>query len=88
MAYFWMLEALDTEIGRLLESISNEERDNTVIMFIGDNGSPNQVTRGFYGDHATKGTIYDSGTRLPSLIVKPRVAEFMVGLYVKATTSL
>lgn len=71
--YQAMLEALDTEIGRLLAAMSDEERENTVVMFIGDNGSPNQVTKGLYGDHAAKGTIYDSGTRVPLVVTGPGV---------------
>ena len=38
--YFAALEALDTEIGRLLDSIPPSVRDNTVVIFIGDNGTP------------------------------------------------
>lgn len=71
--YQAMLEALDTEIGRLLASLSPEERDNTVVMFIGDNGSPNQVTREFYGNHQAKATIYDSGTRVPFVVSGPGI---------------
>lgn len=66
--YQAMLEALDTEIGRLLATLDPETRDETIVMFIGDNGSPNQVTRGFYGDHAAKGTIYEGGTHVPFVV--------------------
>ena len=83
--YQAMLEALDTEIGRLLASIPQEERDNTVVMFIGDNGSPNQVTRGFYGDHAAKGTIYDSGTRVPFVVTGPGVKQGRSDAFVNTT---
>lgn len=71
--YNAMLEALDTEIGRLLASMDKQTRENTIIMFIGDNGSPNQVTRDFYGDHAAKGTIYDSGTHVPFIVNGPKI---------------
>jgi arylsulfatase A-like enzyme len=71
--YNAMLEALDTEIGRLLSSMDKETRENTIIMFIGDNGSPNQVTRGFYGDHSAKGTIYDAGTHVPFIVNGPGI---------------
>ena len=39
------LEAMDTEIGRLLSSIPEKERENTTIIFIGDNGTPGQVVQ-------------------------------------------
>ena len=67
------LEALDTEIGRLFASMDEETRDNTVIMFIGDNGSPNQVTRGFYGEHDAKGTIFEGGTHVPFVVTGPGI---------------
>ena len=67
------LEALDTEIGRLFASMDEATRDNTVIMFIGDNGTPNQVTRGFYGDHDAKGTIFEGGTHVPLVVTGPGV---------------
>lgn len=67
--YQAMLEALDSEIGRLLKSIP----DNTIVMFIGDNGSPNQVTRNMFGNHAAKGTIYESGTNVPFVVAGPGV---------------
>ena len=38
--YIAMMEAMDFEIGRLLVSMSQSERDNTVVIFIGDNGTP------------------------------------------------
>lgn len=34
------IEAMDSEIGRLLENIPKEELENTTIIFIGDNGTP------------------------------------------------
>ena len=34
-----MIEAVDSEMGRLFNSISDEELENTVIIFIGDNGT-------------------------------------------------
>lgn len=66
--YQAMLEALDTEIGRLMSSMSDDVRENTVVIFIGDNGSPNQVTRGFYGDHGAKGTIWEGGVHIPFIV--------------------
>ncbi len=83
--YQAMLEALDTEIGRLLSSLSEEKRANTVVMFIGDNGSPNQVTRGFYGEHGAKGTIYDSGTRVPLIVSGPGVQQGRSEAFVNTT---
>ncbi len=71
--YNAMLEALDTEIGRLLASMSPEVRDNTVVIFMGDNGSPNEVTPGLYGEHPAKGTIYEGGTHVPFVVGGPGI---------------
>lgn len=83
--YNAMLEALDTEIGRLLASMSDAKRANTVIIFMGDNGSPNQVTRGFYGDHAAKGTIYEGGTHVPFIVSGPGVKTGRTDAFVNSS---
>ena len=44
-----MLEVLDSEFGRLLASITQEEKDNTVFIFIGDNRYPNEIAQEYLG---------------------------------------
>lgn len=63
--YFAMLETLDTEMGRLLSSI---DRDNTVIIFIGDNGSPGQVAQAPYSRTHAKGSVYQGGINVPMIV--------------------
>jgi len=65
--YLAMLEAMDTEIGRLLNAMSDEERNNTVIIFIGDNGSPNQVAQEYLSSRV-KGTLFNGGINTPMII--------------------
>ncbi|NRD19742.1 sulfatase-like hydrolase/transferase [Winogradskyella eckloniae] len=65
--YLAALEALDTEMGRLLQSMTAEERDNTIIIFIGDNGSPGQVAQA-YGQGKAKGSMYQGGVNVPMVI--------------------
>ena len=79
------LQALDTEIGRLLAAMPRDVRDNTVVMFIGDNGSPNQVTRGFYGEHAAKGTIFEGGTHVPFVVSGPGIDPGRTESFVNTT---
>lgn len=55
--YMAMIEAMDSEIGRLLNTMSEEERENTVIIFIGDNGTPGQVVQD-YASQRAKGSIF------------------------------
>jgi len=61
------IENLDFEIGRLLDSMDQETRDNTIVVFIGDNGTPNGVLRGYPTRHG-KGTMYEGGLRVPLII--------------------
>ena len=65
--YMAMIEAMDTEIGRLLDSMSQEEKDNTIIIFIGDNGTPNQVAQDYRGTRV-KGTVYQGGVNVPMIV--------------------
>ncbi|MDO7173557.1 sulfatase-like hydrolase/transferase [Mariniflexile sp. AS56] len=65
--YMAALEALDSEMGRLIASMPQEERDNTIIIFIGDNGSPNQVAQTYRSSRA-KGSIYQGGVNVPMVI--------------------
>ena len=65
--YLAAIEAMDHEIGRLLKSMSQETRKNTVIIFVGDNGTPGQVIQNFASNHS-KGTMYEGGIRVPLFI--------------------
>jgi arylsulfatase A-like enzyme len=62
-----MLEAMDSEMGRLLSSMTQEEKDNTVIIFIGDNGTPNQVVQ-VYNSNRAKGSVYQGGVNVPMVV--------------------
>ncbi len=73
--YMAMLEAMDSEIGRLLNSMSTEERENTVIIFIGDNGTPNDVVQ-VYPMQRAKGSVYQGGVNVPMIISGKNVGRF------------
>lgn len=79
------LQALDTEIGRLTAAMPRDVRDNTVVMFIGDNGSPNRVARGLYGEHGAKGSIFEGGTHVPFVVSGPGVVRGRTGSFVNTT---
>lgn len=66
--YLSAVEAMDTEIGRFLTSLSSEERENTVIIFIGDNGTPNQVVQNPYPQQRAKGSLFQGGINVPMFI--------------------
>ncbi len=65
--YLAMIEAMDTEMGRLINAMSDTERANTIIIFIGDNGTPNRVAQDYGSSHA-KGTIYQGGVNVPMIV--------------------
>lgn len=65
--YLAMLEAMDFEMGRLLDSMSTSERENTVVIFIGDNGSPKKVSQ-WGGNKHSKGSIYQGGVNVPFVV--------------------
>ena len=62
------LEALDSEMGRLINSMSVEEKSNTIIIFIGDNGTPNKVAQSPYTRQTVKGTLYQGGINVPLVV--------------------
>ena len=68
-----MIEAMDTQIGRLLASLDPEVRDNTYVIFVGDNGS-GVVSAPFRSGHS-KGTIYEGGINVPMIVTGPGVAR-------------
>ncbi|TVZ55310.1 arylsulfatase A-like enzyme [Lutibacter sp. Hel_I_33_5] len=66
--YMSAIEVLDSEIGRLINSMSAEEKANTVIIFIGDNGTPNKVSQAPYGRTRAKGSLYQGGINVPLVV--------------------
>jgi len=69
------LEAMDTEIGRLLNYLTlNNLMDSTNIIFIGDNGNQREVAQ-IDDPTKSKGTIYDYGVRVPMIIAGPSVVN-------------
>ncbi len=69
------VEAMDTEIGRLLSSMSPAVRANTDIIFLGDNGTPNQVIQAPFSSGHAKDSIYEGGTHVPMIIAGPDVVS-------------
>jgi arylsulfatase A-like enzyme len=65
--YLSMVESMDYEINRLLESMDDDTLENTVIIFIGDNGTPGQANNFWPNGHA-KSSIYEGGIRVPLII--------------------
>jgi arylsulfatase A-like enzyme len=64
-----MIEALDTEIGRLLASVPPD----TTIFLVGDNGTVDTAIRPPWPIDQGKGTMYESGLRVPFGVAGPLV---------------
>lgn len=72
--YRAMVQAMDTEIGRLLAGLGSARAD-TVVVFVGDNGTPQEVTRAPPGPPRQKGTLYEGGVRVPLIVQGPAVTS-------------
>ncbi len=62
--YLTMLESVDTELGKLLDSIHFWERRDVTLIVMGDNGTPPAIS----GDRRGKGTLYEPGIRVPLIV--------------------
>jgi len=62
------VEAMDSEMGRLLASIDPAVLGRTTVMFLGDNGTPSAVTvPPFVPEHA-KQSLYEGGINVPLVV--------------------
>ncbi len=65
------VEAMDSEIGRLLAGV---DLNTTSVIFIGDNGTPPATLQSPYPASRGKSTLYEGGVRVPMIIRGPNVA--------------
>lgn len=65
------VEAMDREIGDVIDSIPASILADTTIVFLGDNGTPPAVTEPpFVSSHA-KSTVYEGGINVPLIVKSP-----------------
>ena len=83
-----MIEAMDTEIGRVLDSMAPSVRENTFIVFIGDNGTTNSSVIPPFEPGRAKGTIYQGGLNVPLIVSGPGVARGAVSESLVNSTDL
>jgi len=75
LKYDAMVEALDSEIGRLLDSLAPDLRARTTVIFVGDNGTPTEVITPPFDSTRGKNTPYDGGVQVPMLVSGPLVSQ-------------
>jgi arylsulfatase B len=63
--YQAMVQAMDTEMGRLLKAV---DLNNTLVIFVGDNGTPENVKDGNTGVRGSKMGTFEGGARVPLVI--------------------
>ena len=66
--YLAAIEAMDFQIGRLLESLSSEEKAKTILLFMGDNGTPAKTAQVPYSRFTSKGSLYQGGINTPLFV--------------------
>jgi len=69
-----MVEALDTELGRLFASVGSQVLENTVIIFVGDNGTECSVATPPFDEINCKTSVLQGGVWVPMIASGPGIA--------------
>lgn len=90
--YEAMIEAMDTEIGRLIAGV---DLNKTTVFILGDNGTPGSATADpFLGDRLlgippkSKGAIYQGGVNVPFIVAGAGVRGSRPGFPPRTTNKL
>ncbi|MCH2173030.1 sulfatase-like hydrolase/transferase [Myxococcota bacterium] len=67
------VEAMDSEIARLLSGIPSDVLEDTTIIFLGDNGTPRQAVEAPFIAGRAKSTVYEGGINVPFIVKSPHV---------------
>lgn len=70
LQYRAALEALDTELSRLLDALP----PNSIVVVMGDNGTPGEVVAPPYNPNFAKSTLFELGVRVPLVVHGPGVS--------------
>ena len=70
-----MVEAIDHELGRLLESLDPEVLARTTVIVIGDNGTQGSANEPPWDKRRGKGTLFEGGVHVPLIVAGAGVSE-------------
>ncbi|MDE0739430.1 MAG: sulfatase-like hydrolase/transferase, partial [Planctomycetota bacterium] len=70
-----MIEAMDSEIGRLWTAIGPEMMANTEVIYLGDNGTGRTNAPAGNSSRSGKGSLYEGGIHVPLVIAGPSVVD-------------
>lgn len=62
------VQALDTELGRLLQTLEPEVRAQTTVVVVGDNGTVPQASLPPFEPSHSKGSLYEGGINVPLIV--------------------
>lgn len=68
-----MVQDLDREVGRLLGGLPAAQRARTLVVFVGDNGSPKSTITPPRLPTQGKTTLFEGGTNVPLIVAGPGV---------------
>ena len=66
--YLAAIEAMDTEFGRLWNSLDAGQKANTIVIYMGDNGTPRSATTTATLQSGSKGDLLQGGINTPFFI--------------------
>jgi len=73
-----MMQSMDFYLGQLVDSPEPEIREqlkNTIFIFLGDNGTPNQVIQAPFSNGHSKDSLYEGGIHVPLIISGPDIVS-------------
>lgn len=73
--YRAMVQAMDREIGRLLDGMDPQVRSRTLVFVVGDNGTPRDAVLPPQLPARAKNSLYEGGIRVPLVVSGPGVTR-------------
>ncbi|MGD2018884.1 MAG: sulfatase-like hydrolase/transferase, partial [Planctomycetota bacterium] len=70
-----MVDALDREIGRLVDGLDPEVRRRTHVIVLSDNGGASRTRLPGHPGRQGKGSLFEDGVRVPMVVAGPAVAR-------------